>query len=143
MNGRSWIECDVDRPLRHALEIRDDSFRTPDFVELLREHGTALVCADTVEWPLLMDLTADFVYRRLHGSEQLYVSGYDGAALDRWAKRVRTWAEGNEPSDAERVLAPTRPLVGGRDVFVYFDNDAKVRAPADAKALAERLDLRK
>ena len=73
----------VDRPLRHALEIRDDSFRDPVFIRLLREHGAALVCADTVEWPLLMDLTAGFVYCRLHGSEQLYVSGYDDAALDR------------------------------------------------------------
>jgi len=143
LNGRSWIECGVDQPLRHALEIRDDSFRAPVFIELLREYGVALVCADTVEWPLLMDLTADFVYCRLHGSEQLYVSGYDDAALDRWANRVRAWAAGHEPGDAERVLEPTKPLAGGRDVFIYFDNDAKVRAPADAKALAERLDVRK
>lgn len=139
LNGRSWLTCDVDQPVRHALEIRDDSFRDPAFIALLREHGAALVCADTVEWPLLMDLTADFVYCRLHGSEQLYVSGYDDAALDRWAARVRAWARGGEPSDAERVLPPTRPLSTGRDVYVYFDNDAKVRAPADAQGLANRM----
>jgi uncharacterized protein YecE (DUF72 family) len=139
LNGRSWLQCECDQPLRHALEIRDDSFRNSDFIDLLREHGAALVCADTVAWPRLMDLTADFVYCRLHGSEQLYVSGYDEAALDRWADRVRAWAKGGEPEDAVRVAGPTKPLNTGRDVFVYFDNDAKVRAPADAMALAKRL----
>jgi len=143
LSGRSWLTCDVDRPLRHALEIRDNTFRDPVFIRLLREHGAALVCADTVEWPLLMDLTAGFVYCRLHGSEQLYVSGYDDAALDRWAARIRAWAEGGEPEDAERVLEPMKPLSTGRDVHVYFDNDAKVRAPFDAKALMQRLVDRK
>jgi uncharacterized protein YecE (DUF72 family) len=143
LDGRDWLVCDVDQPLRHALEIRDDSFRDPVFIALLREYGAALVCADTVEWPLLMDLTADFVYCRLHGSEQLYVSGYDDVALDRWAARIRAWVTGDEPEDADRVAAPTRPLNTGRDVYVYFDNDAKVRAPADAKALADRLVIRK
>jgi uncharacterized protein YecE (DUF72 family) len=143
LDGRSWLTCDAVSPLRHALEIRDESFRDPAFIELLREHGAALVCADTVEWPLLMDLTADFVYCRLHGSEQLYVSGYDDAALDRWAARARVWAKGGEPRDAERFLAPTERLSTGRDVYVYFDNDAKVRAPFDATALMQRLDIRK
>ncbi|HEX4507057.1 MAG TPA: DUF72 domain-containing protein [Alphaproteobacteria bacterium] len=141
--GRAWLTCDVDRPLRHALEIRDDSFRDPVFIALLREYGAALVCADTVEWPLLMDLTTDFVYCRLHGSEQLYVSGYDDAALDRWAARIRAWVSGDEPDDAERAAGPTKPLNTGRDVYVYFDNDAKVRAPADAQSLAKRLVVRK
>jgi uncharacterized protein YecE (DUF72 family) len=140
LEGRSWLDCDVDQPLRHAVEIRNDSFRTPDFIALLREHRIALVCADTVEWPLLMDLTADFVYCRLHGAQELYVSGYDDAALDQWAARVRVWAAGEEPADAQRVTPPTRPRATGRDVFVFFDNDAKVRAPADAAALARRLD---
>ena len=126
-----------DGPLRHAVEIRHDSFRSPGFIELLRKHEVALVCADTVQWPRLMDLTTDFVYCRLHGSEQLYVSGYDAKALKRWAARVRSWVAGEEPEDAERVLSPTKPLAQGRDVFVYFDNDVKVRAPADAKALAQ------
>jgi uncharacterized protein YecE (DUF72 family) len=139
LDGRDWLESDVDQPLRHAFEIRNESFRAPAFIELLRRYNAALVCADTVDWPLLMDLTADFVYCRLHGSQELYVSGYDDEALDRWAERVRVWAEGGEPEDADRVLPPTKPRRGGRDVFVFFDNDAKVRAPADAEALAQRL----
>jgi uncharacterized protein YecE (DUF72 family) len=143
LNGRDWLQSDGDRPMHHAVEIRHESFRAPGFIELLREYDAALVCADTVEWPLLMDLTADFVYCRLHGSEELYVSGYDDAALDRWASRVRTWTQGGEPSDASRVLKPTKPRRDGRDVFVFFDNDAKVRAPEDARALAERLPVRR
>ena len=139
LNGRSWLTCDAEKPLRHALEIRDESFRDPAFITLLRDFGVALICADTVEWPLLMDVTADFIYCRLHGSEQLYVSGYDDKALDRWAARIRSWAEGGEPGDASRVLEPTRPLSKGRDVYIYFDNDAKVRAPFDAKSLMSRL----
>ena len=139
LTGRSWITCDGERPLRHALEIRDGSFRDPRFIALLREFGVALVCADTVEWPLLMDVAADFIYCRLHGSAQLYVSGYDDAALERWAARVRSWAKGGEPEDADRVLEPTRPRVTGRDVYVYFDNDAKVRAPFDAQSLMNRI----
>lgn len=139
LKGRSWLKSDVDQPMRHAIEIRHESFCTPAFIELLRRHKVALVCADTVKWALLMDLTADFVYCRLHGSEELYVSGYDDAALDRWARRVRSWAHGREPRDATRVLKPTRPRARGRDVFVFFDNDAKVRAPKDAQALIARL----
>ena len=137
--GRSWLAIEEDRPLRHAFEIRHESFRDPAFINLLREYGAALVCADTVEWPLLMDVTADFIYCRLHGSEQLYVSGYEDVAIDRWAARVRAWAHGEEPEDAFRVLPPTPPRQQGRDVYVFFDNDAKVRAPADADALAARL----
>ena len=86
-----------------------------------------------------MDVTSDFVYCRLHGSEELYASGYDDAALDAWAKRIKAWAKGGEPADAERAGGPARPRRSGRDVFVFFDNDAKVRAPADAAALAKRL----
>jgi uncharacterized protein YecE (DUF72 family) len=136
---RHWVDSDVQQPVRHAVEIRHESFRDPAFIDLLRRHDTALVCADTVEWPLLMDLTSDFVYCRLHGSEQLYVSGYDEEALERWAARIRVWAQGGEPDDAHRVRESTPPRRGGRDVFVFFDNDVKVRAPADAASLAERL----
>jgi uncharacterized protein YecE (DUF72 family) len=135
MRGRSWLRTGAKRPLRHAVEVRHDSFRSPDFIRQLRRHRIGLVVADTVEWPLLMDVTADFVYCRLHGSEQLYVSGYDRLALQQWATRVRTWARGGEPRDAARVLPRSRPRARGRDVFVFFDNDAKVRAPVDAIAL--------
>lgn len=140
MNGRSVLTPEARRPVRHAVEIRHESFRDPAFVELLRERGIALVCADTVDWPRLMDLTADFVYCRLHGSEVLYASGYDDGALDAWARRVAAWAGGGEPADAERVGGPG-PKRKARDVFVYFDNDAKVRAPADADGLARRLGV--
>ncbi|PYE87412.1 DUF72 domain-containing protein [Phyllobacterium leguminum] len=141
LEGRAFTQSDAKRSIRHAVEIRHDSFRSPEFIALLRRHRVALVCADTVEWPLLMDLTADFVYCRLHGSQELYTSGYDDKSLDRWAERVRAWAHGREPDNAERVLDPTRPLQSGRDVYVYFDNDAKVRAPADAMALMKRLGV--
>jgi uncharacterized protein YecE (DUF72 family) len=86
-----------------------------------------------------MDLTADFVYARLHGSEVLYASGYDDPALKRWAARVVAWAKGAEPSDAVRVTAERAPK-RARDVYIYFDNDAKVRAPVDAERLAERVN---
>ena len=140
--GRAWLDTDADRPIRHAMEIRHESFRTPAFVELLRRYRVALVCADTFAWPRLMDLTADFVYCRLHGSEVLYVSGYDDDALDIWADRVTTWATGGEPADAERVIDAPAPRRERRDVFLYFDNDAKVRAPFDALGLRERVDAR-
>lgn len=126
-------------PLRHAMEIRHESFRDPAFVDLLRHHDVALVCADTVEWPRLGDVTSDFVYARLHGSAVLYASGYDAKAIGEWAARVRAWAGGGTPEDVDTLgkPAPRRR----RDVFVYFDNDMKVRAPRDARALAERVGV--
>ena len=133
---RRAAERVVERPIRHALEIRHDSFRDPAFIRLLRANDVALVCADTVEWPRLMDLTSDFTYCRLHGSEVLYVSGYDEAALQAWARRIVAWARGREPDDAERVIDRPAPRRAARDVFVYFDNDSKVRAPFDAQRLA-------
>jgi uncharacterized protein YecE (DUF72 family) len=139
MTGRAWTETDASLPLRHAMEIRHPSFATPAFIELLRAHGIALVCADAVAWPRLMDLTADFVYCRLHGSEVLYTSGYDDDALDRWAARVAAWARGEEAGDVERVIDAPGPSRPARDVFVYFDNDVKVRAPFDAQGLIRRV----
>jgi uncharacterized protein YecE (DUF72 family) len=137
LKGRAWLKTDRRRPLRHAVEIRHESFRDADFIDLLRAHDIALVCADTVEWPLLMDLTSDFVYCRLHGSEELYRSGYDDAALDRWAARVRAWAEGRRMRDGEFAGPQTRRSPP-RDVFLFFDNTDKLRAPDDARALMQR-----
>jgi uncharacterized protein YecE (DUF72 family) len=139
--GRSWLKNEIHRPLRHAVEIRHDSFRSPDFIDLLRRHHAGLVVADTVAWPCLTDVTADFVYCRLHGSKELYASGYGPKALDDWARRVRAWARGSEPRDARRVGDRSRPAPGGRDVYVFFDNDAKVRAPVDAAGLVRRLGV--
>jgi uncharacterized protein YecE (DUF72 family) len=138
LKAPAWLKVEAERRLRHAFEIRNESFRAEAFVDLLRKYKVALACADTVEWPRLMDLTCDFVYCRLHGSEELYSSGYDDAALDQWGARVAAWAKGGEPEDAERIGGTGRRRK--RDVFVYFDNDIKVRAPFDAKALAERVE---
>ena len=144
LTGRSHVETDANRPVRHAIEVRHDTFKTPDFVNLLRKHDVALVVADTAgKWPYMEDVTSsDFVYVRLHGDQQLYVSGYSEAALDAWAAKVRAWASGGEVPDVVRVGPPAKSRKSGRAVFVYFDNDVKVRAPYDAMNLAARLDLR-
>jgi uncharacterized protein YecE (DUF72 family) len=137
LKTRAVLNADADRPLRHALEIRHDSFRDEAFIRLLRGRDIGLVVADTVEWPCLMDVTADFVYCRLHGSEQLYVSGYDGRALSRWAGRIRAWAAGRQAQGAHRAPHAAKAK---RDIYVYFDNDAKVRAPFDALTLVKKLN---
>jgi uncharacterized protein YecE (DUF72 family) len=139
MNGRAFLEPGKRRAVRHAMEIRHTSFVVPEFVELLRRYNVALVCADTVEWPRLMDVTADFVYCRLHGAEVLYTSQYSGEELDTWAARVAVWARGEEVWDGDRVSEKPARQRAERDVFVYFDNDAKVFAPKDALGLEERV----
>jgi uncharacterized protein YecE (DUF72 family) len=140
LDGRALTVATVDLPLRHALEVRHASFETPAFVELLRAHDVALVCADTAgRWPMLDDVTSDFVYVRLHGAEELYVSGYDDPALDAWADKIRCWQAGRTPTNGRTLAAPAP--VREREVFAYFDNDVKVRAPFDAMALAAKLRI--
>jgi uncharacterized protein YecE (DUF72 family) len=139
MNDRSSLKIEVDLPLRHAVEIRHESFAVPEFISLLRKNKIALVVADTPEWPCLMDVTADFVYCRLHGSKKLYTSGYDPAALNTWARRVVAWSQGKEVTDAPRAHPKPAAKRASRDVFVYFDNDAKVRAPVDAQSLMKKI----
>ena len=143
MSGRTALPTQPNRRLRHAVEIRHESFRDDAFVRLLRRHDIALVVADTAgRWPLLEDVTADFVYIRLHGDEELYVSGYTDEALDMWARRIDAWSRGAEPDDA-RKASPLKPRRrASRDVYCYFDNDAKVHAPFDAQNLARKLRLR-
>ena len=125
MVGRSRLAIDADRPLRHAVEIRHPSFMTGEFVRLLREHRIGLVVADTAgKWPKMFHVTADFVYVRLHGDIKIYTSGYSDRTLSSWARRIRSWHR------------------DGRDVYVYFDNDVKVKAPFDALNLMHKLGLR-
>lgn len=141
--GRSYLDVDRNRRVRHALEVRHESFVTPRFIELLRKQRVALVVADTAgRWPFLEDLTADFVYVRLHGDVKLYESGYTDAALERWATRVRAWLDGVAVPDAKLAAAPPR-RARRRDVYVYFDNDIKVHAPYDAMNLAAKVAARK
>jgi uncharacterized protein YecE (DUF72 family) len=140
LKGRSWLEVEKDQPIRHAIEIRHVSCECAEFIALLRKNRIALVVADTVEWPLLMDVTADFVYCRLHGSEELYASGYEADAIETWARRVVAWSRGQEVTDAKRAHPKAATKRSARDVFVYFDNDAKVRAPIDAQSLQKRVD---
>jgi len=142
MKGRSWLKVESRRPVRHAMEIRHESFVDPAFIRLLRRYRVALVCADTVAWPRLMDLTSDFIYCRLHGSEELYASGYTPRDLGTWARRVAAWATGEEPRDAKRVIDRPAPRRRSRDVYVYFDNDRKVHAPFDADSLTQKVGRR-
>lgn len=121
--GRSALEPIVSGlKVRHALEVRHESFADPRYVELLREYGVASCVADSAGlYPVIDEQTADFSYARLHGAEQLYVSGYSAKQLKPWAERARAWQQAG-------------------DVFVYFDNDVKVRAPFDALNLARLLE---
>ena len=122
VTDRSHTDIDADRPLRHAVEVRHKSFAVPGFLDQLRAHGVAIVAADTAgRWPKITEATADFGYARLHGDKELYVSGYTPTALAAWAGTVGSWTG------------------AGRDAYVYFDNDVKVRAPFDAIALADLL----
>ena len=109
----------------------------------MREHNIAFVFADTAQkWPYAEDLTADFVYIRLHGSQQLYVSGYSDGEVEWWAQRIEYWRRGRQPPDA-KLIGATKPDGKARPVFVYFDNDAKVHAPFDAICLGKRLGLKR
>jgi len=135
------LSADRNRRLRHAIEIRHDSFRDPAFIRLLRRHRVALVISDApTKWPKLQDVTAGFVYLRLHGDKVLYASGYTDAALDDWTRRIRAWMKGGQPRDARYRASGDRPSARkSRDVYCYFDNDAKVKAPFDAVKLRDRL----
>jgi uncharacterized protein YecE (DUF72 family) len=138
MADRSWLEVEEDLPLRYAIEIRNKSFAVPEYISLLRKNQIAVVTADSVKWPRMMDITADFIYCRLHGSEELYPNGYDTAGIDSWARRVLAWSRGEEMTD-ERTHPESAPKRSSRDVFVYFDDDVKVRAPIDAQRLTEKI----
>ena len=139
LKSKAWLKTDENRRIRHAMEIRHESFKTVEFIRLLRRFNVALVCADSVDWPLLTDLTADFAYCRLHGSKTLYANGYDDRALRNWARRITGWMKGSVVAERDNLI--DKPVADGckRDVFAYFDNDAKVRAPFDAMALQAKI----
>jgi uncharacterized protein YecE (DUF72 family) len=125
--------------LRYAVEIRNDTFKTDKFVDLLREFGIAYVIADTAErWVYAEDLTADFVYMRLHGYKELYSGGYTDEAIEMWSDRIRSWSRG-KPTNFAQTIAKHVGRAKKKDVFCYFDNDAKVNAPFDAASLMKSL----
>ena len=132
---REW----AGRPLRHVLEVRHDSFRSPAFTALLRGFGIPVVFAEHRTYPAIADVTGEFIYARLQMGEDSVATGYPPAALDAWAQRVRAWASGHEPDDLPRVEPDKHASVSPREVFVYFIHEGKVRAPAAAMALIERL----
>jgi uncharacterized protein YecE (DUF72 family) len=144
LEGRARLAVDARRRLRHAVEIRHESFLDASFVDLLRDHNIALVIAETAKrWPMTHDITADFVYMRLHGDKELYKSGYSDRALDRWAQRIRAWHRGSEPRGAQKISARRPPSSQPRDVYCYFDNtDVKLRAPVDAQTLMRKLGVK-
>ncbi len=142
MKGRTRLSIDTSRPMRHAIEVRHDSFMVPAFIDQLRRHNVALVIAETARrWPMAHDITADFLYMRLHGDRELYKSGYSDKAPGKWARRIAAWHRGTEPRDAQKVV-PRKPPRRPRDVYCFFDNtDVKLRAPFDAQSLARKLGL--
>jgi uncharacterized protein YecE (DUF72 family) len=141
MKGRCRLAIDENRVLRHAIEIRNDSFLDASFIDLLRSYNIAVVIAETArKWPMIEDITADFIYMRLHGDREIYRSGYSDKSLQLWARRIALWHRGGEPQDARKVEARCRPPRRRRDVYCFFDNtDAKLRAPFDAQNLANKL----
>ncbi len=143
MKERAQLDPGKQRPLRHAIEIRNESFLDESFVGLLRAHNVAFVIAETARrWPMVQDITADFVYMRLHGDKELYEGGYQDKALENWARRIRAWHCGTEPEDAAKVSKTRAPKAKQRDVYCFFDNtDVKLRAPKDAQTLMRMLGV--
>ena len=139
--GRSWTQTSRNRRIRHAIEPRNETYFTESFARLCRRHDIAIVFSDSGSWPYTEELTASFVYLRLHGSRETYASRYSDAELDRWADRIQAWQKGGQPRDAAIFSQLTPRRRKSRDAYVYFDNDAKVHAPKDATRLAQRLGV--
>jgi uncharacterized protein YecE (DUF72 family) len=123
---------------RHAVEVRHESFLVPAFIALLRKFSVAPVLVESDKHPLIADVTGDFVYARLQRTSEKEKTGYPARALDTWAKRARSFADGGVPDDLT-TIAPPSSAAAKRDVFIYMISGAKVRAPAAAMALIERL----
>ena len=128
------------RRVRHVVEVRHPSFCTPEFIALLRQFGVPVVFTDHVTFPSMADVTGDFVYARLQKGEDTVPTAYPAKELDAWARRLRLWAEGKVAPDLPQVDAVTAAQKpADRDVFVYFIHEGKIRAPAAAMAMIERL----
>ena len=127
------------RPLRHVVEVRHASFRTAEFIALLRTFAMPVVFTDHATYPSIADVTGDFLYARLQKGVDTIPTAYAAKELDAWAGRLRAWARGKAPDDLPRVEAAAKPEAGPRDVFAYVIHEGKVRAPAAAMALIERL----
>jgi uncharacterized protein YecE (DUF72 family) len=127
------------RPLRHVVEVRHASFRTAEFIALLRTFAMPVVFTDHATYPSIADVTGDFLYARLQKGVDTIPTAYPAKELDAWAGRLRAWARGKAPDDLPRVEAAAKPEAGPRDVFAYVIHEGKVRAPAAAIALIERL----
>ena len=125
--------------LRHALEVRHASFVKEEFLEIARRHGIAVVYEDDATHPGFADLTSTFVYARLRRCMSSVATGYSLPALKQWSRRVQSWASGREPTDLPRVAPKPKTTAPPRDVFIYFINGAKERAPAAARKLISLL----
>jgi len=126
------------RAVRHAVEVRHESFATPEFAAMLREHEVAIVTAGDSKYPQIADATASFIYARIMGTEEKTKTGYTPAALGNWVKRAQAWAAGSVPADLSTVAKPL-PARSGRDVFLYVISGFKEKNPAAAMALIERV----
>ncbi|MGH6678653.1 MAG: DUF72 domain-containing protein, partial [Bradyrhizobium sp.] len=126
------------RELRHVVEVRHDSFRVPAFVALIRQFGIPVVFAEHASYPGIADLAGDFVYARLQKGDDGIKTCYPPKQLDVWSRRLQLWASGGEPDDLPRVDS-TRAAPMPRDVFAYVIHEGKMRAPAGAMALIERV----
>ena len=125
LDGRAFTRATTDRPMVHAMEVRNETYRSADCYDILRSHGVVLVVSDGADrWPMMRELTADTVYVRLHGHTRLYESNYSAQALGSWARRIRGWTSGTAAPDGQP-----------RNVYVYFDNDAHGYAPHNAQSL--------
>ena len=124
--------------LRHVVEVRHDSFLTPEFIALLRKFSMPVVFTDHVEFPSIADVTGDFVYARLQQGKDTVPTAYPPKEISAWAGRLAEWAKGGEPDDLNRV-GPAGKKAKPRDVYAYVIHEGKVRAPAAAIALIERL----
>jgi uncharacterized protein YecE (DUF72 family) len=141
IKGNAWLQHKGVKTIRHAMEVRHPSFCSPEFIRLLRKYNVASVVSDSANrFPVVNDVTADFVYVRLHGHKELYSGGYPDPLLKEWARKLQAWSRGSQIPGISLVDPSHKLKKVRRDVFVFFDNDAKVDAPKDAARLISILN---